>query len=133
MPRLESVGLVMSVVVVPKLKPVEAVALAAVVVVADPGVPKRPDIPVDEPRMDGLTGAGVEAGIVVSGVADSGGLGPSSIVSISVSLDMGDWATSTWDALSSALPKVRPKKELFDPSDDSGSLSLAERSALNVD
>jgi hypothetical protein len=126
-------GLGVSVVGFPKLKPAEAAGLVAGLVVVELGVPKRPELPCVEPKMDGFAGAGVDAGVVESCLTCSAGLGSSSVVSISVSFETGVCATGALAALSRALPKLPPKNELLDPPGGPGSSSLAELSALNVD
>ena len=115
-----------------KLKLAKA-GLASSVVVEEPGVPRRPELLVAEPKIEDFTGAGVEAGVVELGLTSSEGLVPSSMASMSVSLETGVCATGALDASLIAFPKSPPKKVFFGPSDDARSLSFADGSALKVE
>jgi hypothetical protein len=133
-PKLKPAGLGVSAVAgIPKLKPADVAGLLDVVAVVELGVPNRPPLAGAEGNNVVFTGAGVEAGVVDAGLVGSGGLGSSSKVSMSVSLDMGVSAIGALAALSRALPKLPPKNEFPVPLDASGSLPLADLSALNVD
>jgi hypothetical protein len=131
--RLKPPVLEASVVGFPKLKPVDVASLLAGDEGAAPGLPNKPPLAGAEVKSDDFTGAGVEAGVVESGLTGSTGLVGSSIDSMSVSLEAGVSAIGALAALSRALPKLPAKKEFLFSLDGSGSPSLADLSALNVE